>query len=125
MAQLNERGHEILDDTPVAIPLRLTRPPLPFEEVRQMMSVISRQAASQGLESLEEANDFEIGDDYDPRSAHEFTEFEEQQIRQVLAEGKPTPKQKSAPVAPGASLPGVSGDPKGDGAAGGAASQPA
>jgi len=120
---LNEKGHEVLDDTPVAIPVRLTRPPMPFDEVRQALSMISRQAASQGMETLEEANDFNIGDDYDPKSDHEFSEFEEQQILQTIAKGDP--RLQRPPVAAGSPLQGVSGDPKGDGAAGGSAPQPA
>lgn len=63
---------EFLDDTPVTIPVRFTRPPTRFEEIRAAIQQASRMAADEGFESLEEANDFNIGDDYEPESPYEF-----------------------------------------------------
>lgn len=72
MAELDKNGHEILDDTPVAIPLRLTRPPTIVDQVRRLVrGAMSDLAQSQGNESFEEADDFDIGDDYEPDSPYE------------------------------------------------------
>lgn len=69
----NARGHELPDRTPVAIPVRLTRPPTMAEQVRELVrGELSRQAAASGLETWEEADDFDIGDDFDPSSPYEL-----------------------------------------------------
>lgn len=74
MAKLDENGHEILDDTPVAIPARLSRAETLTEQVRRLIrEEASRAAQAAGFETFEEADDFEIEDDYDPRSPHELT----------------------------------------------------
>lgn len=72
MAKLDERGHEILDPTPVAIPAGFRHPPSLEERIlRSIRSEMSRQAALNGQETFEEADDFECGDDYDPSSPYE------------------------------------------------------
>lgn len=92
---LDQFGNEVLDDTPVAVPVRLLRPPSKFEELRAMMGAISRQAAMSGQETEEEANDFDVGDDYDPRSIHEIDE----DLR-ILAEGPPQRGTSFTPESP-------------------------
>lgn len=72
-SRLDERGHEILDDTPVAIPVRLTRPPTLTEQMRQVIrGELSRAAAAEGYETFEEADDFDVDDDFDPQSPWEM-----------------------------------------------------
>lgn len=72
---LNERGHEVPDQTPVAVPLGWKRPETLQETVRRLIrGAMSDQASAVGQESFEEADDFEVGDDYDPRSPFEIDE---------------------------------------------------
>lgn len=72
MATLDEKGHEILDDTPVAIPVKFMRAQTLTDQVRALISVhASQRAADDGFETFEEANDFDIPDEYDPASIHE------------------------------------------------------
>lgn len=71
MATLDEKGHEILDDTPVAIPAKFMRQPTLTDQVRALIHETSHRAAEKGMETLEEANDFDIPDEYDPASIHE------------------------------------------------------
>lgn len=71
MATLDEKGHEILDDTPVAIPAKFMRQPTLTDQVRALIHETSHRAAEKGMETLEEANDFDIPDEYEPASIHE------------------------------------------------------
>lgn len=70
---LDEKGWEVLDPTPIARPLRFSRPPTQLEEIRRLMAMVSREAEQQGHETFEEADDFEVGDDYDPQSPWELS----------------------------------------------------
>lgn len=73
MPKLDKKGHEVLDDTPVAIPLRFSRPETLAEQVRSLLyGELSRFADSQGYETMEEADDFDVGDDFDPASPYEY-----------------------------------------------------
>lgn len=81
MAKLNERGHEILDPEPMAIPLGFKKPETLAEQIRRMVKTeMSQAAASQGQETFEEADDFDIGDDYDPTSPYEQNFDQDQTI---------------------------------------------
>jgi hypothetical protein len=70
---LNENGHEVLSSKPVAIPLKFRRPETLAETVRNMvLGEMSRQALNSGYESFAEADDFDVGDDFDPTSPYEM-----------------------------------------------------
>jgi len=72
-AVLNERGHEIVSNKPVALPIDFKRPPTLAEQIRQMVKTeLSQSASDQGMETFEEADDFDVGDDFDPQSPHEM-----------------------------------------------------
>jgi len=78
---LNERGHEIVSNEPVAAPVNFRRPPSLNEQIMRLVKgEFSRQAQMQGQESFEEADDFEIGDDYDPSSPYEMDFDHDQNI---------------------------------------------
>lgn len=66
--------HEEVDGTPLAPPIGYKRQPSIFDHVRELVAGESlRQAAMRaGAETFEEADDFEIGDDYDPSSPYEM-----------------------------------------------------
>lgn len=82
ITNLNERGQEVLDSTPMAIPFGFERPPTLQEQIRRLMRVeYDRMRAVTGnedFETPEEADDFDIGDDFDidPVSGHEYVESE-------------------------------------------------
>lgn len=64
MARFNERGQEIPDDTPLAIPLGMKKPESLVEMMRRLIrSDVSRFAQDQGEETFEEANDFDVEED--------------------------------------------------------------
>lgn len=73
MAKLDENGHEILDATPIAIPLGMKRP----ESIQEMVARLVRQErfraalGKDDYESFEEADDFDVDDDYDPTTPFE------------------------------------------------------
>lgn len=65
--RLNEKGQEVPDPTPAAVPIGF-RHQLPLAEriKRMVRNELSVAAQERGAESFEEANDFEVGDDDDP-----------------------------------------------------------
>lgn len=65
---LNEKGHEVVSSDPVAVPLKFRRIGQYDNLAELVRTLISRQALEQGRESFEDADDFEVGDDYDPQS---------------------------------------------------------
>lgn len=69
---LTESGAEILDDTPVSIPMRIVRGQYHTEQIQRLVALeLSRQAGLQEFETWEESNDFDVGDDYEPTSPWE------------------------------------------------------
>lgn len=91
--RLNEAGAEVLDDTPVTLPVRYLRGENITERVQRMVEeTLSRRAEMSGLETVDEANDFYVeGDDYFPQSEHEVddnaeAEFLERRANQGLLE---------------------------------------
>lgn len=97
---LNERGHEILDDTPVAIPMRFTRPPTQLDEMRRLLRLASQEASDHGMETFEEADDFDIGDDYDPQSPWELSV--DQELGNPFLKAEESPPANPATGAAGA-----------------------
>lgn len=70
---LDEFGREIPDPTPMAPPVGYSRAPTMVEIIRQQIQGerLKAEAAAMGKESWEEADDFDVGDDYDPSSPWE------------------------------------------------------
>lgn len=89
----NEKGEEVLDTQPLERALRFSRPPSLQDTIKRLVEQeISRQAEGEGNETFEESDDFDVGDDYDPRSPHELdwdqetTETPEQMHKRMRAE---------------------------------------
>lgn len=82
MAQYDKEGREIPDDTPVEMPLGFKHPPTIQEMIQQAIRVeMSRQAAEQGMESFEESDDFEVGEEFeDNLTPFELKEMQEEYI---------------------------------------------
>lgn len=71
-SRLNERGQEVLDPTPMAIPVGFAKPESLEARMARAVRLASLHAANQGFETIEEAEDFDTGeDDYVPYSEHE------------------------------------------------------
>lgn len=70
---LDEFGREIPDPTPMAPPVGYKRAPTMVEIIRQQIQgeQMKAAAAAMGKESWEDADDFDVGDDYDPTSPWE------------------------------------------------------
>jgi len=103
-ARLNDKGQEVLDDTPVTLPVRYQRGENITDRVQRMVEeTLSRRAAMQGLETVDDANDFYVeGDDYFPSSDHEVDEYAEREFLERQPTGffkraaKPAPKSDRA-----------------------------
>jgi len=65
-AMLDGKGREILNPKPLAIPVGMTKPQSLREEIQKVLrEEVGRQAQEQGKESWEDANDFDVVDDFD------------------------------------------------------------
>lgn len=86
MAHLDENGHEVVSDQPRSAPVRI-RARSYYDSMRDFIrQEVSRQAQQQGHESFEEADDFDVGDDYEPSSKYELDDF---QLNAPLTSGSP------------------------------------
>lgn len=67
----DEQGREKLDDRPMQPPLGYKRAPSLAEQIRQQVIAAKLEELDALQETDEEADDFEIGDDFEPLSPHE------------------------------------------------------
>lgn len=76
---LDSRGHEVVSNVPVELPVGARRPESLVEQIKRMVRhELSQAGAAQGFETFEEADDFDVGDDYDPKSPWELTADQEE-----------------------------------------------
>ena len=82
---------ETPDPTPVEVPIRFSRPLSDFDHIRNVqratMESMSRFAASQGAETFEESEDFDVDDDLDFDSPYE-TQFDPMSGREMYRQEK-------------------------------------
>lgn len=106
-------GKEMVDSQPVAVPVEFQRPPTMYEQIRTMVrsEMLARYAAENEKETFEESEDFDIGDDYDPRSPYE-NDFDPdiREVEEVVKEARKRNKPPGDAVAgpeggPGDSVP--------------------
>lgn len=100
ISSLDEEGREILDTTPIAPPVGFLEQPSMFEIVREMVrsEQFKAQMEAEGLESFEEADDFDVDDDFDPNTPYE-NDFDPsyQELKQAVEEDRRSKaKSKSA-----------------------------
>lgn len=83
MASLNSRGHEVNDPQPMALPPGVAKPETLAETIRRLVrNEISARASDLGHETFEEADDFDVEDDYaDPQSQWELNYDQESEPR--------------------------------------------
>ena len=67
----NEAGQELLDPKPMQPPLGYKRAPSLAEQIRHQVMIAKLQALEELEETEDEADDFEVGDDWEPMSKHE------------------------------------------------------
>lgn len=79
---------EVLDATPVSLPLRFSRPVPLADQIRNAVRVeFSQYAEDKGYETFDEAEDFDVDDEYDPSSPWE-REFDPALGREVSRQEK-------------------------------------
>lgn len=91
MATYNERNEEILDTTPVEMPIGYERPESLASMIARMINSteLQRAAQKQGLETFEESDDFEMDDDGELVSPYQLTDMQEDKPYAIPAQ-KPT-----------------------------------
>lgn len=93
MAQYTEGNHEeIPDPTPVEMPIGYEHPESLESMIARLVHNESRRAKSQGQESFEESDDFDMDDDSEIISEYQMTDMQEEYV---------TKPDGSARVAPG------------------------
>lgn len=81
----DDNGHEIVDPKPVAIPAGFQRPETLAEQVRRLVRTSKMSDDDVLDETWEDAIDFDIGDDFDPKTPWE-TVYDEKLGREVTPE---------------------------------------
>lgn len=109
----NPTRHEFPDDTPIATPLRWKRQGSTLDQIRAAIGLANREAEERGYETFEEANDFDVGDDFEPPTLHELRSIAadlnpEQLYEQVFKKSYQPP-----PVAAGKTDPDLPDNPNG------------
>lgn len=110
---IDSEGREILDPTPMEPPVGYSRQPSLSEQIREMVrsEKLRQEAEAAGMETFEEADDFDVGDDYDPTSPYEndfdppieemkkagYNSLKEKQAREVAEKQKETVRQDPQP----------------------------
>jgi len=75
--RFDDLGREIVSPLPVAPPVGYVKQPDLVQMMRERVAnELSRYAQDDGYESFEEANNFEIGDDYEPNTLYEQSEYD-------------------------------------------------
>lgn len=79
--KLNSKGQEVVDKRPVAIPANCKKPESLADKVRRLVKhEASVLAESRGGETFEEADDFDVGDDFDPTTPYEM-DFDQEEAK--------------------------------------------
>ena len=70
---LNERGQLIPDPVPFAPSVKINQKPSLAQQIKEMVRSerLAMEAENMGYETFEEAEDFDVGDDFDPASPYE------------------------------------------------------
>lgn len=100
MPSFNSRGHEVLDQTPLEMPMQWHRPPTLEEQIKSFVRrELSMRADQAGQETFQEADDFDIDDDpIDPSSPWEL-HFDQEHYTPEEAPSPPPPVQYPLPPA--------------------------
>lgn len=103
ISDIDERGAEVLDDTPIAPPIGYTKTKSMMEIVRDMVisEKLAQDAANAGYETFEESEDFDVDDDFDPSTPYE-NDFDPTigDLRAAVEDDKKGRGAKAPPVPP-------------------------
>lgn len=101
------RGYELPDPTPMSPAVGHKPGPTLREQIRDMIASerLAQEAAAAGFETLEEADDFDVGDDYDPVTPYELDrdlptimELKRRKDEAEKVKPAPSPKPKETPA---------------------------
>lgn len=85
-AMLDSKGREILNPKQMQIPVGMKKPQSLQDQIKKILrEEVSMQAQAQEKESWEEANDFDVKDDFETdliESQYELVELEEEFVKQ-------------------------------------------
>lgn len=115
IGRLDERGRELLDGRPMEPPVGYNPQPSLMDRIRTMVrdAALQRDLARAGAETFDEANDFDVGDDYDPSSPWEQY-YEPTPFEAFIADKERAPKAEPPrePPSGGAAQPPTEGTPE-------------
>lgn len=98
---LDKRGRELPDPRPVEWPVGVSRPLSIQEEIQRFVRVeMSRRAQEHGMESFEEADDFDVEEEDDWQSPYQLTELQEETIGAPPAPRSPSGSEGEPPTPP-------------------------
>lgn len=99
--RFDDKGREIPDPVPVAVPHSWERPLSLHDQIKRFIRVEMSQAADlAGEESFEDAEDFDVDEDPDPLSAYEIPEAPPEWPGGVKDADPDPPPAPAAPAAP-------------------------
>lgn len=95
ISSLDPEGREVLDTTPIAPPVGFTPQPSMFDYVRELVRSerLRQEVEAQGFETFEEADDFDVDDDFDPSTPYE-NDFDPD-IKELVSAGKEVVSSKA------------------------------
>lgn len=101
-------GREVMDSTPMSLPVGFRRPPSLIEQMRSMIRhELSEGAARAGRETFEESLDFEIPDDPDdPTTPYEHAADNDPEVMQGLEHARLAREARRAGFKPPSEKPG-------------------
>lgn len=117
---LDPSGREIVSPLPMEPPLGYRKQESMAQQIRRMVQSehLRIAAANAGMETLEEADDFDVGDDYEPHSPWENDfdppiseltkagrEIQRERQQQEKTQAASPPTQESGPAQPAAPAP--------------------
>lgn len=93
---LNERGQEVPDSRPLVHPLGMVVQETLAEKIKRMVRYeLSQAASSQGHETFEDADDFDVGDDEELRSPYELYDRNFEDFNGQRQAEKPSPELRA------------------------------
>ena len=111
MEKYDKHGFELFDDTPIAIPIRFqAHQESVFTQMRrQIMAEINAMRDAE-YETFEEADDFDVGDDYEPVSVYELGNDEVAFSQNLVLIDKQTPEAVAPEAGPAKPVEGAAVD---------------
>lgn len=103
LKRLTEFGEEMPSDVPMAPPVGYKKQPSIFENMRALVKAeLARKAADEGFDTEDDNNNFDVPEERDPFSKHEFTEMDEEFVSKTAVDHNnkvAAAKQKAAQAA--------------------------